>query len=487
MKKAILCIILLCQIALLNGCTNKTTFNQLKNPVIYDKYESTLSNYYYEDNGSTSLSLYSFSPNPSPIVTVAMQSLFGTHHINIDEYNDKDNPYYYSYLKSLYEGKNFIDINMLTNKSNQYDFFLAFKVANTLKDEALLKQVSNTYMKFKPHADTYAEKVFESLNAYYMGNKKNTLTSLVEKKMEEYNFDIRFNPESLTDLDATLNYYSIFNLKINNKMKKIYDLLSTKDNQMFILTQPDILASQYIDSIMILNKSLHRNNLKDTFFASYLKENKTFYKPVIYDTNSLRNIALYINSLTFSSKRVSNSLYEQLVSITLSLKEKISTNDFVSQYYYSYICKRLGLNDSIEIQEETNTDKGNIKDDYYQYKLNDTLLPKKDITKEDILYKLMYLDICGDSSFIKESMNSIDILTYKDEQDFPALLNLYVCILSNNKLMKKSIKTKIITFIEQKKNVYGYAGLKENYDFEASSYYSNVLNILNGADDYGLR
>lgn len=77
----------------------------------------------------------------SPVLILSLQNLFDKHDITTDNMISKNNMFYYSIVKSIYEKENCIDINQLTKNSSQYDFYLVFKIASLTKDKECLLRI----------------------------------------------------------------------------------------------------------------------------------------------------------------------------------------------------------------------------------------------------------------------------------------------------------------------------------------------------------
>lgn len=87
---------------------------------------------------------------------------------------------------------------------------------------------------------------------------------------------------------------------------------------------------------------------------------------------------------------------------------------------------------------------------------------------------------------VKKKLENIDIFSYKKEDEFGTLLNLYVCDLKKYDIITDEISKKIKAYIERNSGEFGYE-VDGAYDFRTSVYYTNILYILNGGEDIGLR
>lgn len=99
-------------------------------------------------------------------------------------------------------------------------------------------------------------------------------------------------------------------------------------------------------------------------------------------------------------------------------RRNVSKEDYASVFYYNYICNKLNINETIEIENNQNDDLDVVKK-YYLCKLNHETFELEDINNSDILYQLIYLDTCENKNIIINEIKNVDIYKYKDEMDFP--------------------------------------------------------------------
>lgn len=182
-------------------------------------------------------------------------------------------------------------------------------------------------------------------------------------------------------------------------------------------------------------------------------------------------------------------LHQHLNLIASHLESTTYEGDERSIYYLRYIFAKIGiyrefhlLDREMDINEETT-----ITTFYYYLKNRQIRLDSVEIFPEDILFQLLYLDVLNDRLFIIEKMNEINIISYKEHDYFPILLNLYVAISLDNQIMTGEQEDAIIAYISTRKNIFGYSGRSSNFDFQTSTYYTNVLNMLNRGESNGLR
>lgn len=487
MRRTITCLILILSLLLSTGCSSQIYMNQLKDSIIYSRFDKTLSNYYFEENDSISLSLYSFSEKVSPIKTVALYTLLGDKTLDISNYNEIHNKYYFSYQKSLYLDENYIDINKLNEKSTQFDFYLAIKVATTIKNNELLNQIRIKYDKYKIESSSYSEKIYKKINESYLNDEKLEYDNLIEDYFQDIEVNVRFDVEGIMDLNASILYIEGAKMDISKKsLEYIFNIMIDENNQMYIMSQPDIIVSLYMENLSLLSSLLGNKGLSETFFSKFKSDNSICHESVIYDINSLKNLALYTTALYYSDEKVTKQLYNTLQDVLNQLKVTISEDNYSAVFYYNYVCSRLGIEDKIDINYDEKKELS-IDDSYYYIKSNGILLEKRELNSEDILYHLLYLDVCEDEKYVESIIKDINIFEYKDEDDFPFMLNLYTSIMLRFDSILKKEKNSIITFIESKENLYGYVDDNKNYNFETSVYYTNILNMLEGSGDCGLR
>lgn len=487
MKKLIVFLII---VQILTGCTSQEQqFLKAENSIIYANLDDTVANYYFEEEDSIVLSLYSFSEEVSPIITLSLQNMLSLHNVNVENYTVDENEYYYSIIKSLYTEKNNINLSQLTEDSNQYDFYLAFKVAHTLKDQQLMSQLTEIYLTYNPNPEDFFNSVFQVINMNYIKNDIEKIDDGVKNTLTNISIDLRFDFYSLMNLNACLNYIQHFNIQMEKDvLNQIKIVLMDKSNQMYILSQPEITVSQYIDSLSILNQLLGDNSsLHETFFAEYIQFDNECYRSFVYDENGIRNFSFYITLLYYSQYEVTQRHYEYLILIVRNMENTVDIGDNQSIYYLHFICNILGIESTVSTLNKKIDTSDEINQIYFDLKNNDTIIDSVEDIPEDILAKLLYLDVCSDDIYIHQEIKDIEILLYIDLEYFPVILNLYVAIMKNNQITNVKIEEEIVTFIESKENVYGYSGQKKNYDLEASSYYTNILNMIEIGEDNGLR
>lgn len=202
---------LICTLFCMNGCENSKGMHieKVRNAVIDENFDKTLSSYYYEEDDSNSFSIYGYSGTVSAISTLSIQNLYNQKKIDINNLSEKENKYYFSILKTRYMGSNFIDLSYLTNESLQRDYFEAFQTAKLIKDDSLLEKLKEKYSKYTGSDDSTSEQIFCELNNDYCGKKTGNAQS-IDKKVTDViktsSGNIRFDIEDILTLNACLAY-----------------------------------------------------------------------------------------------------------------------------------------------------------------------------------------------------------------------------------------------------------------------------------------
>lgn len=101
MKKAIMCILIYVLLVTQTGCAKTKGLKQFKNSKISQEFDNTLKNYYYEEDGAISLTIYSLSKEVSSIKTIALQNLLSKKNVDIFDMTDNLNPFI-SLCKNLF-------------------------------------------------------------------------------------------------------------------------------------------------------------------------------------------------------------------------------------------------------------------------------------------------------------------------------------------------------------------------------------------------
>lgn len=257
-----------------------------------------------------------------------------------------------------------------------------------------------------------------------------------------------------------------------------------------MLAQSDIILEIYTENIAYMRDYLKLSVSDNSFFYQVENSNPLVYKGLSYDTSSARNLALYIIALKYSSDDVPNQQVRSLYDMVESIKQSVSSDDYTSKFYIDLSCSLLNVpgiakNDKVT-SDTSNKESVFTLSQYYYYKAND-LKTQNIQDSSDILTKLASLDISNDSSGSKQVLKNIDIFSYKNQDDFYVILNLYVDLMLDNNLLTADLKDNIKSYIDQYKSIYGYNSKNGNYSFEESVYYTNILNMMNGGHSNALR
>lgn len=175
---------------------------------------------------------------------------------------------------------------------------------------------------------------------------------------------------------------------------------------------------------------------------------------------------------------------EFLTQLYIQIRDNVNTDDYESIFYLSLAARYLGIDAGI-----SNVDANETEKNYYYLLLSGIDREFEELYKEGgSIQELLYACDCSDESAEKiELLKQIDIFDYVEEEDFAVLLNLYVISMIENALMTESLSAMIIEYIEQSACEYGYTQNDGAYDFRTSVYDTNILYLLNGGEDIGLR
>jgi len=475
-----------CSVMLL-GCSN-STFEQASNGVMNSNLERTILNYHFEDNGYSAITLYSFTETVSPITTLSLHILFNADGFNVMQYEPLHNVYFYSFLKSLYTNENHINLEMLTVDSVQYDFYVAFKIGNILNEVDFLEQLEYLYFLYAPPKNDIIDEIYYLLIQNIIGNQITRIDDVVEQYLSDLVASGTMDLSELTFLYALLNYITHFELEITNQQTliRVYNILMDDRNQHFIIASHEVIASQYMKSLLMLMNLMDNNTLKESFFYELFEHNYRVHYPIFYEIISPRNFAFYLTLLYFSSEPISPAHHNSLLLIADEINRNFHIEEPEVAFYLAHIAHKLDLEFEIPSNPESNFD-DDILMFYFYFKNHNIGLPYIEEMPEDIFIQLLYLDILSDEALIREYMAEIDILSYQNHELFPNLINRYVAISVQHGLMTDILTNQIIAYIESREHIFGYSTRYGNFSFVVSTYYTNILNMLHRGESNGLR
>ena len=107
--------------------------------------------------------------------------------------------------------------------------------------------------------------------------------------------------------------------------------------------------------------------------------------------------------------------------------------------------------------------------------------------KDDPMNVLAAIECSAESPKKRKVLETISIFDYVEEEDFAVLLNRYVLCKLENKCLSEDEKQQICEWIDNRKCEFGYSTYGGGYDFRTSAYYANILYVLDGGEDVGLR
>jgi len=490
MKKLAAFILFIGFIFIFAGC-NSETFRQSSGGIINSHLERTVLNYHFEDGEFFSLSLYAFTENVSPIVAISLQTLFGRDDFDATQYEPMHNVYFHSFVKSLYTNTNHVNIELLTANSIQYDFYLAFKVGTILDDTTFTEQVMELYDRYRPERISFIDEIYYIINQDLSDGNMTRIDQDIISELTILATESSWDFDALSLLHALLNYVNHFDLQVNHRvLENLYDIFMDNQNQRFILSAHEVAVAQYMQSLAILTDLLGNTNLDTSFFYEYLQFSYYAYYPIFYEINSPRNFAFYLTLLYFTSESVSRQHHDNLLLIFDAILRDFYVSDQMALFYINYIAHKLDVR--LDFVVEAPDISAHILEDvsmFYFYFKNWNI-PVSEVNSEaseEIFIHLLYLDVLTDEEILKERLLRIDILSHKEHESFPDMLNRYVAISLDSGLMSLELENDIIEYINSRENVLGYSGRYSNFDFVTSTFYTNVLNMLNRGESNGLR
>lgn len=485
--KGMLLVGLLC---ICSGCGSKEELSYIENNCLSDNFEVTLKDAYVQNNEVSSIQLVSLENETAPIKMLALQNLYQLQEVDVSNYNEKNNEYKFAIEKSIYEKKNYVPVEKLTNQSAEEDFFEAYYVSELLKDEALKSEISQKYSIYPGSTyDILSEEIFQFLNSQYAGKEDPAEKENVQKKvygyidqtMKEDMIDVA--PESLSNLFASLAYLvNNQDVSKNQQIQQLYGDFITEYNEKKMIFDVDICTAYYARCISCMRELLNQQNEKDFFYEQALA-GKELYMGVTYDITSPKNFAMYVVGLCFGEE-IEKTQYDTLKNIFTQIENATNPNDYMAIYYLRLAAERMNIEFKMgnvpAVENETS---------YYYMLLSNTKRNFDDLYQEDGgIEALLYACDCSlESSRKTKLLKNISIFEYENEIEFPMLLNLYVVNMKENNLLDEKTANAIKEYIGNRECDYGYARSGQAYDFRTSVYYTNILYLLDGGMDYGLR
>lgn len=487
-KKALLLVLLL---FLYSGCGNEKQLNYIDNDVMNKNFKETLKDAYVQSEEISSVQLMSLETELAPIKMLSLQNLYGLQNVEIEKYKEKYNEYKFSIEKSIYLKENHIALELLTNQSIEEDFYDAYYVSEWLNDKQLRELITQRYHVYTGSSyESLSEEVYRFLNSQYAEREdasekekvQQKVYEYIEQKVEEDVIDVTV--DGLTDMLASLAFLS--NSKdstMNTQVQSLYEDFINEDNEESMLFDMDISMAYYARCISYMRNILNIQAEEDFFYQQAMKGND-LYMGVTYDVTSPKNFAMYVMGLCFNEEKIKEEQYDTLSNLFVQIQNTINPNDYMSMYYLKLAARLLNIDFKMDTVSAMNDEKS-----YYYLLLTNTKLNFDDLYYENEgIETLLYACDCSTESSEKISLlKDISILDYQNKTEFPMLLNLYVVNMVKNDLLDEEKEEAILEFIQSKECDYGYAEEAEAYDFRTSVYYTNILYLLNGGNDYGLR
>lgn len=464
---------------------NTTNINIIHNNVIKSEFSQTLDSYYSDDE-DFEIEIYSAEPTKSALKTIALYNYINKKDDKILNLKEKENIFRFQVEKSIYLKSNCIDLTQLDNKSTLSDFYYAVYTSNYIKDNKSLTALKNKYENYSNWKSTSEiDRIYDEIIKYYLYGNIPKKSSEIEKKLKEVSEEevISIDYESLNSLIAYIQYAIISSNEDSiNSMKKIYKKFTSYNNERYVLFDMDAVFENYVWIIKLIENKIDVSTPKDLFHKMDTKKIDA-YKGVIYQISSPYNLACFVTALAYQNKDISDNVARNLKIIFQQLESSVSSDNYRDEYYLKYVADFLNIDYAIPAKLEDEID-----NTYYSLLLYDKDVDIKEFKSDEnsTIELLASANVCKKNNIVKKKLENMDIFLYEKEDEFGTLLNLYVCDLKKYDIITDEISKKIKSYIDSNSGEFGYE-VDGAYDFRTSVYYTNILYILNGGEDIGLR
>ena len=421
--------------------------------------------------------------------TLSLYNLCDIGYMGDMEFKGELNAYRCSIETSIQCSSNKVLVYLLSNDATEEEFYEAYRVASSIKDEQLKKKIIGEYEKRIPMSNnTLADKVYLHLNAKHLqrGEPSDTETiassvvSYVRSYMLAEYLDTTF--DALSDLMACISFIQYADIHSEDELlKDLHDYYIEENNERIMLFEPEISFEYYCRIIKMLREHLEITAIND-LFRKLANEQAELYSGLSYDVTTAKNFTMYVVALSFSDISVGKDHLLLMKNIYQQIYAETSMTDYSSIFYLNIAGRYLGMEPiQVPVNEE-------IKSVYYLW-VTGQKAGFHELYSEgsEIVETLMVCDASFESKQRNDILNEIDIFSYVDEEGFSHILNLYVCIMSNSGLLSSEIRTDISEYIQNAECDFGYRENSGGYDFRASVYFTNIKYILEGGTDIGLR
>ena len=473
----------------LAGCGKHTGFQYLSYSKLPDGLRESAKAIYTENEESINIQIASCDTCISPLKMVSVQNLYRMHNLNLSELAEENNVFRYSVEKSIYEKKDYVMVNELSDESYEEDYFEAYYAATYIDDDSLKEKIDAGYSAFaEKEEQDIREKIYRYLNHYFQTSEKESN----EGEIREYVYSIldreskdeytTIYMDDMLDTKAAVAYmYFCGDTAKQKELKKIYQKYQREDNQKRYALEMDFCLEDYTQVLYFLRGILNESEYNDWFFKCAQNE-EIFYQPVIYDYLSPQNFASYMMLLSYTDAGLTKEQYETLQSIYEQILEETDKTNYKGMYYLKLAAELLNID--VPQAEPISGEK-----DYFYY-LYTGERESFDIMHDAEGGTMDALDAieCSETSSDKvEILESISIFDYETEVDFAVLLNHYVLCKLDNECLSENEKKEIRDYIYNQKCEFGFRSYGGGYDFRTSVYYANILYVLDGEKDVGLR
>ncbi len=473
----------------MTGCGNQTGFRYLSYSKLPDGLTESAKAIYTESGESINIQIASCDKCISPLKMVSIQNLYNLHNLNLSELVEENNTFRFSVEKSIYENKDYVLINELSDESYEEDYFEAYYAATYIKNNSLKEKIDAKYSEFTgDEKQDIRENIYQYLNHYFQTGERGTDEADIQKEvyriLAEESIDKYTNIyiDDLLDTKAAVAYmFFCGNNTKQKELKKIYQKYQQDCNQKRYVLDMDFCLEDYTQVLYFLMGLLNVNEKNDWLFTC-AQNTEILYQPVIYDYLSPQNFASYMMLLSYTNTKLTMEQYETLQSIYEQILEKTDLTSYKGLYYLKLAAELLNI-DGPQLEPHT------VEKDYFYYLYTgergsfDIMYDAKDGTM-DILDAIE----CSETSSDKvKILDDISIFDYEQAEDFAVLLNQYVLCKLDNGCLSKNEKKEIRDYIYDQRCELGFRSYNGGYDFRTSVYYANILYILDGGEDVGLR
>lgn len=393
--------------------------------------------------------------------------------INLNEDNLFIKNYFYAILtNSLYRAN--------ITPMNNFDIYYMMKT-----QQVLGSQIGNTKaIDSDPKEINATEPIYKYLIGYMQKNQEELP---IQIKSQVLAF-LKREQAKITVLDLDEIYYlnavSELLISINDP-----ELKSAFNNYMNYITKTTydgriVFFMNSLSKMLYMNVYMNGNTIfSKEYLSKIFKKYYTAPSALGFENNEyiVTVNSLYYYGIARHNTNIDNTILDlHLRYIFQSILDEQKEPTQAFQLYQTQFIERIYRQNSTYILEKNNIKINNIVEAYFYYKM--TGKQTKDITYDakDILQNLAYQYIFAAD---KDFLNSLDIVSYKNNDMYALILDIYtdLCFKNNIKFNKKDI----LNWIHTLKTPFGYKTPKGNYNFEFATMIDNIRIKIESGGKYG--